>query len=115
MEIVELNDDFFLSKGSERSVYIHPNDKSKVIKILYNQKSKNNQNEMEYKYYKYLEIKQVSFEHITNCYGWECDIYRRYSFNVCDLVITVVIGDSQTNVPKPQTKSEKNQEYPTQL
>ena len=54
MEIVELNDDFFLSKGSERSVYIHPNDKSKVIKILYNQKSKNNQNEMEYKYYKYL-------------------------------------------------------------
>ena len=21
-------------------------------------------------YYKYLEIKQVSFEHITNCYGW---------------------------------------------
>lgn len=70
MEIVELNDDFFLSKGSERSVYIHPNDKSKVIKILYNQKSKNNQNEMEYKYYKYLEIKQVSFEHITNCYGW---------------------------------------------
>ena len=34
MEIVELNDGFFLSKGSERSVYIHPNDKSKVI-ILY--------------------------------------------------------------------------------
>lgn len=67
---IELKDEFFLSKGSERSVYVHPKDENKVIKILYNQKSKNNQNEIEYKYYKYLENKKVSFEHITKCYGW---------------------------------------------
>ncbi|MFY4785717.1 YrbL family protein [Aliarcobacter butzleri] len=67
---INLKEKFLLAKGSERSVYVHPKDESKVIKVLYNQKSKNNQNEIEYKYYKYLENKKVSFEHITNCYGW---------------------------------------------
>ncbi len=52
---------------------------------------------------------------ITNSYSWECDISRRDSFNICDLVVMIVINDRQSNVPKPQCKSQKNQEYPNQL
>lgn len=68
--IINLDEKLLLAKGSERSVYIHPKDETKVIKVLYNQKNKNNQNELEYNYYDYLKRREISFEHISNCYGW---------------------------------------------
>ena len=51
---------------------------------------------------------------ITNSYRWKCDIVHRNSFNVCDLVVMIVISDRQSNVPKAQSKSEKNREHPSQ-
>ena len=68
--MIALSKKLILGKGSERICYIHPLDKNKVIKIFYNQKSTNNQNILEYKYFKFLEKKNVNFSHITKCYYW---------------------------------------------
>ena len=68
--MLDLKDDFLLAKGSERLCYAHPINNNQVIKIMYNQKSMNNQNQMEYKYYNLLKKRKVSFDHITMCYGW---------------------------------------------
>ena len=65
-----LKDALLLAKGSERTCYIHPLNCNQVIKIIYSQKSMNNQNKMEYKYYCLLKKRKVSFDHITMCYGW---------------------------------------------
>ncbi|PHO09815.1 hypothetical protein CPG37_07325 [Malaciobacter canalis] len=68
--MIKLEDKFLFSKGSERACYNHPLEKDKIIKILYNKKYKSNQNYLEYKYYKKLKTKNVSFSHIARCYGF---------------------------------------------
>ena len=62
--------------------YVHPLDEHKVIKILYNQKASNNQNILEYEYFKFLENKNVNFSHITKCYSWlETNLGKGLVFN----------------------------------
>lgn len=69
--MILLNNNYLLSRGSERTCYIHPFDTNKVIKIIYNKKElNNNQNDLEFKYYSYLNSKNISYEHITKCFGW---------------------------------------------
>ncbi len=68
--MIILDKSVYLAKGSERICFVHPNDENKIIKIIYQQKSTNNQNELEYKYYKYLENKKVSFSNLSKCYGF---------------------------------------------
>ena len=65
-----LNEDHFLSKGGERNCYIHPNDNSKVIKIVHRQEKHNEQNKLEYMYYNYLEKKNVSLKYLSKCFGF---------------------------------------------
>jgi len=67
--MITLNDNLLLAKGSERACYNHPYDKTKLIKVLYHQKGKNNQNNIEKKYYKILEEKEIRFTHISKYYG----------------------------------------------
>ncbi|PWE24291.1 YrbL family protein, partial [Aliarcobacter skirrowii] len=46
-----IKDEDFIAKGLERACYIHPEDETKVIKIVYSKQGiKNNQNEVEYMY-----------------------------------------------------------------
>ena len=70
MMFVNLTDDLFLGKGGERSSYIHPKDNTKIIKVLFSENKHNNQNELDYYYYNYLNKKNVQFTHITKCFGW---------------------------------------------
>lgn len=58
-----------LQKGSERACYDHPFDKSKLIKIVYNQKGKNNQNDQELYYYNFLNKQNIAYSNISICYG----------------------------------------------
>lgn len=68
MKNITLDESLFLGKGNERLCYIHPEDNTRIIKVPYKEKNSRNQNELEYIYYKYLEKKGVSFEHIAKCY-----------------------------------------------
>ena len=69
-EQIVLNDSYFLAKGGERKCYLHPNDEAKVIKIVHRNEKHNEQNNLEYKYYKFLQKKNKSFEHLTKCFGF---------------------------------------------
>jgi len=70
MKYIELNESLFLAKGGERSTYLHPEDDTKVIKILFSERRHNHQNELDYIYSNYLHNKGVDFTHITKCFGW---------------------------------------------
>lgn len=70
MEYINLTKNFFIAKGGERDCYIHPNDNSKVVKIIHRKCKNNEQNQLEFKYTNFLKSKNKSFEHITNCYGF---------------------------------------------
>lgn len=68
--MIKLTNKDFLAQGCERRCYIHPNDSTKVIKIVYKKEIHNNQNYLEYKYIKHLKLKKKDLSHITNCYGF---------------------------------------------
>ena len=70
MNYFTLTDELFLGKGGERSAYIHPKDNNKIIKILSKEGKHNNQNELDYRYSKYLTQQNIPFTHITKCFGW---------------------------------------------
>lgn len=69
MNILKLDTNLLLGKGRERECYIHPNDYTKVIKVVYRPDQNLNQNEMEYKYIQYLHKNKIDFSHLTDCYG----------------------------------------------
>jgi len=68
--MILLNNSTLLARGSERECHLYPNDNTKIIKIVYNQKGLNNQNTLEYKYYHFLEKRCIDFSHISRCFGW---------------------------------------------
>ena len=71
MSKYRLNNDLLLAKGGERACYIHPNDDTKVIKILYSNLPKHNdQNKLEFIYMNYLKKKKVDLSSVTDCYGY---------------------------------------------
>ena len=70
MKFIELNDSLFLGKGGERSSYLHPDDNTKIIKVLFREERHNHQNELDFAYSNYLVNENVNFDHITKCFGW---------------------------------------------
>lgn len=69
MSFINLKREYYLGKGRERACYLHPDDDSKVIKVVYKPLENLNQNQLEYEYLKYLEKKDISFSHLSKCYG----------------------------------------------
>ncbi|WP_164970015.1 YrbL family protein [Arcobacter sp. CECT 8983] len=69
MSFINLNKKNYLGKGRERACYLHPEDDSKVVKVVYKPLENLNQNELEYEYLKYLEKKDIPFSHLSKCYG----------------------------------------------
>lgn len=67
---VVLSSKYFLAKGGERDCYIHPNDENKVIKVVHRNEKHNEQNKLEYKYYKYLKKSDKPQTHLTECFGF---------------------------------------------
>ncbi|PHO09807.1 hypothetical protein CPG37_07280 [Malaciobacter canalis] len=70
-EKVILSNKYFLAKGGERDCYIYPNNKTKLIKILYSKEAlKNHQNRLDYIYFKHLEKKGKDISKIAKCYDF---------------------------------------------
>ena len=69
MSYLQLTKEMYLGKGRERAAYTHPNDDTKVVKVVYKPTENLNQNELEYEYLQFLEKKSVPFDHLTHCYG----------------------------------------------
>lgn len=67
---IELNEKLYLGKGGERKSFIHPKDNDKIIKITYLEGKHNNQNILEYKYYKFLERSNIDFSKIPRCFDY---------------------------------------------
>lgn len=71
MSLLKLNNDDLLGIGGQRECYLHPINKSKVLKIMYRcNSSKDDVNKLEYYYMKILERRNVSFEHLSKCDGF---------------------------------------------
>ncbi|WP_222718374.1 YrbL family protein [Aliarcobacter vitoriensis] len=74
MEKIELTKHDIIARGGERDCYIHPLDSTKVIKIMYETNGimayNGARNDIEYKYFKFLEKSNTPFSHITKCYGF---------------------------------------------
>ena len=68
--MIKLDENLLIAKGGERDCYIHPEDKTKVIKVLHKNGIHNNQNKLEYSYMKYLKKKGSNLSSITDCYGY---------------------------------------------
>jgi len=69
--MTRLSDDLLLAKGGERACYIHPNDHTKVIKIIFADTNDNEQNKLENIYYNDLHKQNKDLSHIVDCYGFE--------------------------------------------
>lgn len=69
MDFIKLKEEDYLGKGRERVCYVHPEDSSKVIKVVYKASENLNQNQLEYEYLNFLEKKRVSFLHLSKCFG----------------------------------------------
>lgn len=67
--MIQLDKNNIFASGSERDCYIHPNDNTKLIKIIKYKNNSYNQNDLEYRYYNYLQKQQVSFDHIAIYFG----------------------------------------------
>jgi len=80
----------FMARGGERECYLHPSDSKKIIKILYKKNGTyaydGSRNNIEYKYYKFLEKSKIPFLHISKCYEFvETNLGKGLVFDkVCD-------------------------------
>ncbi len=68
--MIILGESLLIAKGGERDCYIHPDDETKVIKVLHKEGTHNNQNKLEYSYMKYIKRKGVDLSFVTDCYGY---------------------------------------------
>ncbi len=68
--MLRLDDRLLVGKGGERGCYLHPEDPSKVVKVVLAQGEHNRQNELEYTYFRHLERKKADYSHIARCYGY---------------------------------------------
>lgn len=69
IKLIQLNKSLIFAEGGERVCYDHPEDNNKIIKIE-KENSLNSQNKLEEVYYRFLESKKISFDHLANCYGY---------------------------------------------
>lgn len=66
-KIVNLTDELYIEKGTNRACYLHPLDNKKCIKVTIS--GDHSESKKEVKYYKYLMKKKISFSNIAKYYG----------------------------------------------
>lgn len=69
--MINLDESNLIGKGGERECYIHPTDKSKIIKVEYahNKVKSNDQNSLDIYYYKHIKNVEGIFDHIPRIYN----------------------------------------------
>lgn len=67
--MIDLKNAKKIGSGETRNCYQHPNESDKCIKIL-KEHMVDDINHREYKYYRHLNKKRVTFRHIPKCYGF---------------------------------------------
>lgn len=67
--MIYLNDAYELGRGTTRTCYLHPEDSHLCIKVMHGH-SKLRINELEHQFYKKLERKDITLEHLPRCYGF---------------------------------------------
>lgn len=73
MSELYLSDSLLLGSGHQRECYIHPEDGTKVIKVLKKTnkvENKRNQNLIEFIYYELIADMDIDYSHLPLCYGW---------------------------------------------
>ncbi len=68
--MIRLSKELLIAKGGERDCYIHPNDETKIIKVLRKDGIHNKQNALEYSYMQYIKKRDIDLSGITDCYGY---------------------------------------------
>jgi hypothetical protein len=58
-----------IGKGNERLCFIHPDDRSRIIKVNYKKNKSRDQNKLEFNYFKSLKKRNIDLGHIPNVYG----------------------------------------------
>jgi hypothetical protein len=108
-----LTDKYFIARGGERDCYLHPLDYKKVIKIVhgYSDILNRNQNDLDYKYFKFLEKLKVPFSHISKCYGYiDTNLGKGLIFDkVFDYNGKISISFLDTIIQNKFTKYEENE------
>ena len=108
-----LTDKYFIARGGERDCYLHPLDYKKVIKIVhgYSDILNRNQNDLDYKYFKFLEKLKVPYSHISKCYGYiDTNLGKGLIFDkVFDYNGKISISFLDTIIQNKFTKYEENE------
>ncbi|MFT5717511.1 MAG: hypothetical protein ACI9T7_001703 [Oleiphilaceae bacterium] len=65
--MIKINPQDFIGKGAHRECYIHPEDRTKCIKVVYSDHDREGQREQNY--YRHLEKRAISWEMIPKFYG----------------------------------------------
>ncbi|MCD4667681.1 MAG: PhoP regulatory network YrbL family protein [Sulfurimonas sp.] len=69
MDYIELDKKDIIAKGGERTCYLHPQDNTKLIKIVHMKGKHNQQNLLEHIYMSYLKKKKKDLSQVAHYYG----------------------------------------------
>lgn len=67
--IIQITEKYLIAKGGERSCYEHPEDPTKVLKIVHRKVKHNQQNLLESIYYNYLFSNNIPTTYLAQFYG----------------------------------------------
>lgn len=67
--MINIDKSNFFGKGNHRECYIHPEDKTRCIKIIVDGNDQSSQIMREKKYYKHLENRNISWDMLSRYYG----------------------------------------------
>lgn len=89
--MLKLNTNLFIRKGRDRECYLHPNDRSKCIKVTVSGDYRQHKEEL--KYYRRLQQANISWQHLTRFYGM-------VSTNLGDGLVFDVVRDYDGNISR---------------
>ena len=69
MNHIELKEKNIIAKGGERTCYLHPQDNTKLIKVVHAKGTHNQQNLLEHIYMSYLKKKNIDLSGLAKYYG----------------------------------------------
>jgi len=106
--MLQLDDSLTVGKGANRTVYVHPSDENKCIKISNSESSRTQA--LESAYYKALESTAISWAHISRFYGEiETNLGEGYVYELVrdfNQTISLPLSNYLSSVPATNIKIE---------